>query len=69
MGRLHSIEVALHHETKPGEPDEGAILVSLTGEKDQGVWLPKSQCEFEHKAGRIVKVTAPEWFLTDKGLL
>lgn len=60
---LIDITLQLHHET------DRAILVSDTEDKDDAVWLPKSQIEIERKAKGVVEVTAPEWLLLDKGLL
>ena len=42
---LVDIKVILHHETSPGEENEGAYLVS-TDFKDK-VWVPKSRCQLE----------------------
>jgi len=60
---LQDVMLVLHHETAH------ALLVSEAGDKRKAVWLPKSQIEFEKKPKATVSVTAPEWLLTDKGLL
>ena len=47
-----------------------AILVSETGERDDAVWLPKSQIEIENDSHKnFITVTLPEWLATDKGLI
>lgn len=47
-----------------------AILVSETGEKDDAVWLPKSQIEIENDGHKnFITVTLPEWLAKDKGLV
>ena len=46
------IDVDLHHET------DRAILVSETGDKDDAVWLPKSQIEIVSESGYL-SVTLP----------
>lgn len=56
------VSVMLHHET------EKAWLVSDDGEKDNGVWIPKSQAELE-KDGNIYVLSLPEWLAKDKGLI
>lgn len=60
---LHDVTLVLHHETAQ------ALLVSEAGDKRKAVWLPKSQITFDKKPKATVAVTAPEWLLTDKGLL
>lgn len=67
--RLHDLELYLHHETQPGDDEHGAIKVSLEGEDDEAVWLPKSACQVEHKSDRIVVVTAQERLFFEKGLI
>lgn len=59
---LIDVSVKLHHET------EKAWLVSDDGDKDNAVWVPKSQAEIEPKNGVFI-LTLPEWLATDKGLL
>lgn len=66
---VHDLEMCLHHETEPDMEDEGAILVSLCGTREKAIWLPKSQAQYERKAGTTVTVTAPEWLLMKKGLI
>ena len=63
------IEVTLHHETKVGNVDEGALLISLDGNNDSAVWVPKSQIEFEQETGRSYSVSLPYWLAYDKGLI
>jgi hypothetical protein len=47
-----------------------AVLVSDDGDKDNSVWLPLSQLAFEGelKAGKMVKLTMPEWLAFEKDL-
>lgn len=45
-----------------------AVLVSDDGDKENAVWLPRSQIEFE-KRGSHVNITMPEWLALDKGLI
>lgn len=61
---LTDIAVIRHAET------ERAILVSETGNKDDAVWLPKSQVEIENDGYKnFVTVTLPEWLAAEKGLV
>ena len=49
---------------------ERAVLVSDTGEKEDGVWLPLSQIEIEEKSdGTSSIVTMPEWLAAERGLV
>lgn len=53
-----------HHET------EKAYLVSDSGDRDDAVWLPKSQVERgDAKGGGVYLFTMPEWLAVDKGLV
>lgn len=63
MTRLTEVTVRLVQQT------ERAILVNDSDDPDKAVWLPKSQVEFEEKAGDIVEVTLPEWLATERGLV
>jgi hypothetical protein len=65
---LIEIEVTLHHETKPDNPDEGAVLVSLDGDRKRAVWVPKSRCQREHKRGDVFVLTLSELLAQEKGL-
>lgn len=66
--QLEEIKVYFLHQT------DSAILVNLDG-GNEGVWLPKSQIEwdgsdgYEPKRRAVITVTAPEWLLMDKGLI
>jgi hypothetical protein len=66
---LTDVEVHLHHETYPGEDNLGAYKVSLTGEADDAVWIPKSAAQFERKARRVGVLTLSEELATTKGLV
>lgn len=66
---LVDITVQMHVET------EKAILVSDDGDKDNAVWLPKSQVEVEfhpsmkERGNGIATITLPEWLAKDKGMI
>lgn len=62
---LIDIAGVIHHET------EKAILFSDTADKDDAVWLPKSQVEIELDGGRpgFATVTMSERLATEKGLV
>lgn len=61
---LVDLEVMLMRET------EKAILVSLDGNANKAVWLPRSQCETEPTVkARIHKLTLPERLAIEKGLV
>lgn len=66
---LIDIEVVIHHETKPNEPDEGAVLVSLDGDSNKAKWVPKSAAEIERKERRRAILTMPEALAIEKGLV
>jgi len=71
-GRSDLVELTLHqhHETRQGEVNFGAYLVSDDGEREGAVWLPKSQCERGRNVGPgVFEFEMPEWLATDKGLL
>ena len=60
---LLDINVQLLHETAQ------AWLVT-DGAPEEGVWVPKSQCELcETGIGGIMRLTLPEWLAQEKGLL
>lgn len=46
-------------------------MAILVNDGDVEVWLPKSQIEIERNGGQsgLVKVTAPSWLLSGKGLV
>ncbi len=44
-----------------------AILIKPDEGSDKKIWLPKSLIEYERK-GKLVVITGPAPFLTDKGL-
>lgn len=66
---LVEIECQLHHETKPGNPDEGAFLVSLDGDRKRAVWVPKSICQIGAQDRSSVTLTMSERTAVDKGLV
>lgn len=62
---LTDLLLFIHHETKR------AWLVSLTGDNDSAVWLPKDEVEVQRRAGHphLADVTLPEWLATERGLV
>jgi len=60
---LIDLTLQLHANT------ERAIFVSDDGDSEKGVWLPKSQIEFETKPNGIVEVTCPEWLAMERRLI
>lgn len=46
-----------------------AVLMSDTGRKENAVWLPKSQIEYDQASIGMVQVTMPEWLAKEKGLI
>lgn len=62
LPEIVDLTLELHAETKLGETDAGAILVSEDG-GDTKVWLPKSQVEIHERDDRngVVKVLVPVW--------
>lgn len=59
---IYDLVLFFHHET------DKAILVSENGKKDDAVWLPKSQIEYEMKDGAVptVEVSLPTWLASEK---
>lgn len=53
-----TLKLEIHRETE--------LAVMVKNEKDQAVWLPKSQIEIWEEAGEI---EMPEWLATDKELV
>jgi hypothetical protein len=51
------------------EDSDLAILVSETGDKENAVWLPRSQIEYVTDRNGHTTVTLPEWLAQDKGLI
>jgi hypothetical protein len=58
---LHDFAMTKHAETAK------ALFLSETGEKEDAVWIPKSQIEIEASGGAYI-VTMPEWLAVEKGL-
>ncbi len=63
--RLTDIKVMIHHET------DREVLVSIDGDAEQSVWLPKSSIEFEQPIviGRAQIITLPQPLAEDRGLV
>lgn len=60
------IELTLHIHART----DLAVLVSLDGEKDAAVWLPRSEIEFRRlPRSNSVIVELPEWLAIEKGLV
>lgn len=63
---LHDVQVIFEHST------EKAVLVKKDEDQKDGVWLPKSLCEYEPsdpERGQVITLTAKEGLLTEKGLV
>lgn len=58
MTRMTEVEVHLHHETA------AAYKVSLTGDEDDAVWVPKSSVEMEGDT-----LVLPEQMAIERGLV
>jgi hypothetical protein len=43
--KLIDLDMVLHAETHPGKSEQGAILVSDTGDENAAKWIPKSLCK------------------------
>jgi len=58
------LELHLHAET------DKAIRVSENGDEDKGVWLPKSQIEYDDNTrSGYCEVTLPRWLARQHGLI
>lgn len=53
---------------KVHETDKAVLFKESDGDED-GVWLPKSSIEVQHKRGNIYEVTLPEYLAHEKGLI
>lgn len=64
----YKVTVHVHQETYPNSSDQGALLCSQSGDKDDGVWVPKSQIHSVEKTGKpgIWKIIIPEWLCAEK---
>lgn len=61
---LIDVSAQLHRET------DKAVLVSDDGERENALWLPKSQIEFTPPDRKgVTTITLPEWLAKDKGLI
>lgn len=61
-----------HSETDHGNPKKGAILVSDSGRKADGIWLPKSQITWRRLNGpdpTAIEVTMPYRLAKQKGIV
>lgn len=81
--RMLDLDVLLHAETHPGKSEQGAVLVSQTGDERTAKWIPKSLCALADKARRVagvntqlkpvslklVTLTTEEWVAKEKGLV
>ena len=64
------VEVRRHAVT------DDAWLVSTTGDEKDAVWVPRSECMLQWpdddsgpRSERVYTLVAPEWLLTEKGLV
>lgn len=53
------------HETYPGKPKQGAIIVTDGTNKEA---LPKSQVRFKMVNGRDARIIVPNWLAKDRGI-
>lgn len=60
---LCDTDVVKHGETRL------AYLVSLDGDRESAVWVPKSLCELVHKGGRTYEITLERELAEEKGLV
>lgn len=69
MSEIERIELELFQHVETNK----AYMVSETGSKKDGIWLPKSQVEVEQldPTGNpdLILVTIPEWLAKEKGLI
>lgn len=63
--RLADVDVRLHHET------DRAWLVSVDGDRDSAVWVPKSVAEYEPDPRHEEQgtLTLPESLARERGLV
>lgn len=63
--RLIDLLLHVHQDTR------AAWLVSLTGDRDGAVWLPKSQVEVQPRPNHppLADVTLPEWLAIERRLV
>jgi hypothetical protein len=66
MAKMVEAEVYFHYETEESSENAGAIKVSLNGDEDCAVWLPKKEINihFTRVGRRLVQV--PEWLWIKK---
>ena len=57
------VTMKLHHET------DKAYLMSIDGDEDNAVWLPKSKTNIESKGKNVFEVMLPIWLAAKKGLI
>lgn len=62
MGRTYDTRFFFHGET------DDAIKVSVAGDADKEVWLPKSQIRYYLQSFQTVHVNLPAQLFVDKGL-
>lgn len=64
---LCDLDVYLHHD----KPEKRAIAVSLSNTTPfaQWIWLPRSMIEYELTGLKSCRVTLPESFAKEKGLI
>jgi hypothetical protein len=59
-------EFHFHHETCEGDDDQGALLLSLEGDEDEAVWLPKSKVIVVGERVGFRTIRIPEWLWVKK---
>ena len=60
---LVDVEVHLHFATGK------AFKVSLSGDEDDAVWVPKSQSLLDAQIDEVGTLSLPEWLAQERGLI
>ena len=65
FSETYDVTVYVHRETETEHQDRGALLVSQSNDKDEAVWIPKSQIDGVLKTGKagVWTLTLPEWLV------
>jgi hypothetical protein len=61
-----------HTETERQHPKKGAILVSDTGNRKDGIWLAKALITWRRLNGpdlTAIEVSMPHWLAKEKGIV
>lgn len=68
---LVDLDVILHRETYPGEPEQGAYLVESPTSSPRKEWVPKSvtEVEWHDRVRKTATITLPQSWAESKGLV